>query len=171
MRHTKVDAAYYYRALTPRWSHDPLSGEGAAITGGRFNPEGYAALYLSSDPKAALYEAAQSQFIIPPKTVCTYQISINAVVDFSAGYNAKDWIKEWSVWDMNWRKALHIDKRRPATWEIAQKLISDGAKGLLFPSLRSKGHTNLVIFLTNIEAADSISVIDPEGDLPGAPTA
>lgn len=171
MRHTKVDAAYYYRALTPRWSHDPLSGEGAAITGGRFNPEGYAALYLSSDPKAALYEAAQSQIIIPPKTVCTYQISINAVVDFSAGYNAKDWIKEWSVWDMNWRKALHIDKRRPATWEIAQKLISDGAKGLLFPSLRSKGHTNLVIFLTNIEAADSISVIDPEGDLPGAPTA
>lgn len=171
MRRKKIDAAYYYRALTPRWSHDPLSGEGAAITGGRFNPEGYAALYLSSDPKAALYEAAQSQIIIPPRTVCTYQIRIDSIVDFSDGYNAKDWTSEWSIWDMNWRKALHIDKQRPATWEIAQKLISDGVKGLLFPSLKSKGHTNFVIFLTNIEAADSISVIDPQGDLPGTPTA
>ena len=171
MKRTKVDAAYYYRALTPRWSHDPLSGDGAAITGGRFNPEGYAALYLSSDPKAALYEAAQSQIIIPPKTVCTYQVSIDPVVDFSAGYAAKDWSSEWSVWNMNWRKAWHIDKRRPGTWIIAQELISDGVKGLLFPSIKAKHHTNLVIFLTNLEASDSITVIDPQGDLPRMPAA
>lgn len=158
MKHTAIDAAYYYRALTPRWSHDSLSGEGAAITGGRVNPVGYAALYLSSDPKAALYEAAQSQIILPPRTVSTYQISIDPVVDFSEDWNEQDWSSEWSAWNMNWRKAWNIDKLRPQTWEIAERLISDGTKGLLFPSLKAKGHTNLVVFLTNVEDADQITV-------------
>ncbi|WP_439546652.1 RES domain-containing protein [Sandarakinorhabdus sp.] len=39
--------AVFHRYLTPRWSHAPLSGAGAALHGGRFNRPGVPALYLS----------------------------------------------------------------------------------------------------------------------------
>ena len=48
-----------YRAHNPRWSFTPLSGEGAAVHGGRFNPRGTPALYLALDPMTAIKEAAQ----------------------------------------------------------------------------------------------------------------
>ncbi|MFV0302812.1 MAG: RES family NAD+ phosphorylase [Paracoccus sp. (in: a-proteobacteria)] len=37
-----------FRAHNPRWSFEPLSGEGARRHGGRFNPPGVPALYLST---------------------------------------------------------------------------------------------------------------------------
>src|SRR5262249_792496 len=48
-----------YRAHDPRWSFRPLSGDGAAVHGGRFNPKGTPALYLALDPMTAIKEAAQ----------------------------------------------------------------------------------------------------------------
>ena len=48
-----------YRAIDPKWSFGPLSGEGAALRGARFNPPGVPALYLSLDPVTALNEVAQ----------------------------------------------------------------------------------------------------------------
>jgi RES domain-containing protein len=91
-----ISNASLYRAITPRWAHDPLSGEGAATTGGRFNPVGYSALYLTGEPAAAIAEAQQSQLIMPPKTLCSYQISIAAAVDFSQGYSKALHGVEWS---------------------------------------------------------------------------
>jgi len=46
----------YFRAIDPKWSHVPLSGNGAAICGGRFNEPGESALYLSSDAGTAIRE-------------------------------------------------------------------------------------------------------------------
>jgi RES domain-containing protein len=46
-----------YRALQPKWSHAPLSGQGAAIHGGRFNPRRVPALYLSLDVGTAITES------------------------------------------------------------------------------------------------------------------
>jgi RES domain-containing protein len=47
-----------YRAHDPKWSHLPLSGDGAAASGGRFNPKGIPALYLSLSVETALIEVA-----------------------------------------------------------------------------------------------------------------
>jgi len=44
-------AAIFYRALTPRWVHDPASGAGAAKVSGRFNAAGVQAHYLSQEPE------------------------------------------------------------------------------------------------------------------------
>jgi RES domain-containing protein len=52
-------AGLAYRAHDPRWSFRPLSGEGAAVHGGRFNPRGTPALYLALDPMTAIKEASQ----------------------------------------------------------------------------------------------------------------
>ena len=49
-----------WRAHHPRWAYDPTSGEGAALSGGRFNPRGQPALYLSMRPQTAWLEAQQS---------------------------------------------------------------------------------------------------------------
>jgi hypothetical protein len=47
-----------YRAHDPKWSCIPLSGDGAAIDGGRFNPKGIPTFYLSLSIETALKEVA-----------------------------------------------------------------------------------------------------------------
>lgn len=49
-----------YRAHNPRWAFAPNSGEGAALTGGRFNPPGVLALYTSLRFEIAWLEAQQA---------------------------------------------------------------------------------------------------------------
>jgi RES domain-containing protein len=39
----------FYRFLTPKWSHLPSSGAGAAQNGGRFNRPGVEAVYLARE--------------------------------------------------------------------------------------------------------------------------
>jgi RES domain-containing protein len=166
LKTTALAKSIFYRALTPRWAHDPRSGEGAAITGGRFNPVGYAALYLASDPQTAIVEAQQSQLIVPPKTLCAFEISAASIIDFSQGFSGSPQPTQWSMWDCNWRKIWHLERQRPPSWELADDLISDGVAGLLFPSLRNRGGTNLVLFLGNLTGPDEVTVHDPDDDLP-----
>lgn len=49
----------WYRVIVPRYAGAPLSGQGAARQGGRFNRPGQEALYLSLDEAAALAEYQQ----------------------------------------------------------------------------------------------------------------
>ena len=79
-----------YRAHNPRWSWSPLSGEGARINGGRFNPKGVAALYLSLDWGTAVIEANQGfSFRIPPLTIVSYDVDSRDVADLSASNGLK----------------------------------------------------------------------------------
>jgi RES domain-containing protein len=48
-----------YRALNPIYAREPLSGRGAELYGGRFNPKGVPALYTSLSVMTALREANQ----------------------------------------------------------------------------------------------------------------
>ena len=48
-----------YRAHDPRWSFKPLSGDGAAVQGGRFNPKGSAALSFETIRPARRQKQAQ----------------------------------------------------------------------------------------------------------------
>jgi RES domain-containing protein len=48
-----------YRAHDPRWSFKPLSGDGAALYGGRYNRKGVPALYLALDAITAVREITQ----------------------------------------------------------------------------------------------------------------
>ena len=67
-----------YRAHDPQWSFTPLSGAGAAIHGGRFNPRGTEALYLSLTVMTAVKEANQGfAFKILPY-VCSARMKLIA---------------------------------------------------------------------------------------------
>lgn len=159
-------AEVFHRYLTPKWAFDPTSGTGAAIGGGRFNRPGVEALYLSRAPQTALEEYRQGASITPPATLAAYLVSLDQVVDFSAGFDPASWPAEWKGWDCLWRQIARIDGKIPPSWRLGDVLIEAGYRGLLFPSLRDAGGTNLVVFNANLMKDDSVVVHDPEGRLP-----
>ena len=69
-----------YRALNPVYARDPLSGRGAEMYGGRFNPKGTPALYASLSPVTALREANQAG-ALQPTTLVAYQVDVRPVFD------------------------------------------------------------------------------------------
>ena len=48
--------ARYFRLVQVRWAHDAMSGEGARIAGGRWNPPGLPAVYLAESRALAALE-------------------------------------------------------------------------------------------------------------------
>ena len=138
----------FYRYLTPGWAFMPTSGAGAgaAVGGGRFNRPGVEALYLSRGARTALEEYRQGAPITPPATLAAYRVNLADVVDLSDGYDPASWAKDWADWDCAWRKIARIDRKTPPSWTLAEWLTAEGARGLLFPSLRHPGGINLVVF-------------------------
>lgn len=156
----------FYRYLTPKWAYVPLSGAGAAAEGGRFNRAGIEALYLSRTPQTALEEYRQDSSLVPPATLASYIATLTSIVDFSGGFEPDSWSSHWIDWNCSWRKIVRIDKVVPPTWSLADIVISEGHKGILFPSLRHPGGTNLVVFGSNLADTDRLDVHDPDGRLP-----
>ncbi len=69
-----------YRALNPIYAREPLSGRGAELYGGRFNPKGVPALYTSLAIMTALKEANQLGSL-QPTTLVSYDAEIERVFD------------------------------------------------------------------------------------------
>lgn len=158
--------AVLYRYLTSKWAFLPLSGSGAASDGGRFNRIGIEALYLSLAPQTGLEEYRQGSSLVPPATLASYVATIGHVADLSEGYDPTHWSPAWAQWDCSWRKIARIEKSTPPSWVLADEAISAGCKGILFPSLRHPGGTNLVVYPANLESSDRLAVHDPDGHLP-----
>ena len=158
-----------YRAHDPRWSFKPLSGDGAAIHGGRFNPKGHPALYLALDPITAIKEAAQGfARKFEPYVLCTYEIDCEDVVDLrakddrrSAGVAEDDMACAWF--------AEAAAGHEPASWRLARDLIAGGAAGLIAPSYAATaGHAdaNLILWRWSARLPHKVAVFDPSGRLP-----
>jgi RES domain-containing protein len=75
-------ARLYWRVLAPKWAHDPLSCAGAALRGGRFNPPGMPALYMSEEFVTAVAEYEQD-LGIRPGTLYAYDVDSERVVDLA----------------------------------------------------------------------------------------
>ena len=158
-----------YRAHDPRWSYLPLSGAGAAIHGGRFNPKGTPALYLALDPMTAVKEANQGfAHKIEPCVLCSYEVDYADIVDLrddagraESGVAAEDMASAWFS-DL-------AAGRDPSSWRIARRLIAEGAAGTLAPSY-APGATsrdqNLVLWKWSDRPPHKIAVFDPSGRLP-----
>lgn len=155
-----------FRAHTPCWASQPLSGAGAALRGGRFNREGVAALYLSLDELTALREYQQTSAFLPPATLCTYSASLAALVDLRLLQKDAIWDELWHDWREDWRHLrfeLHIE---PPTWVLADLVRAQGHCGILFPSLVHPGGTNVVLYPDLLGDSQSLRVLDPDGRLP-----
>ena len=158
-----------YRAHDPRWSFKPLSGDGAAIHGGRFNPKGTPALYVALDPMTAIKEAAQGfAHKFEPCVLCTYEIDCEDVVDLrgeSSGRTAG--IDEEEMACPGSLTPRRDASRRPGA--SRDRLIADGAAGLIAPSFAHRGgcrrRQSRVVGLGR-RAPHKVAVFDPSGRLP-----
>lgn len=156
-----------YRALNPRWAADPLSGEGAAAHGGRFNAKGTAALYCSLSPLTALREANQVGDL-QPTVLVGYRAEIARVFD---GKNevalAAFGMSAPGLADPSWRIAMRDDGEVP-TQAFAKRLIAAKYDGLLVPSFARAATAedfNLVLWRWN----GMIELIDDEKRLQQSP--
>ena len=158
-----------YRGHDPRWSFKPLSGEGAAVHGGRFNPQGVRALYLALDLVTAVQEINQG-FVrrIDPLVLCSYDIDCADIVDLrlapAQAAHGLDPAQMACGWMMLAKSGI-----APPTWTLAQRLRAGGAAGLLAPSYApgvKPEAANLVLWTWTPILPHRCTVHDPSGRLP-----
>ena len=155
-----------FRALNPLYARDPLSGEGAARFGGRFNPRGTPALYTALSIGTAIREANQVGDL-QPTTLVAYRAALANLFDCrDAGALAAHGMRTDDLADPAWREAMGKGKPAP-TQRFALTLIAAGHPGLLVRSFaRGAGpeDLNIVLWRWSEEGAD-LSVIDDEDRL------
>jgi RES domain-containing protein len=158
-----------YRAHDPKWAFSPLSGDGAKSKGGRFNPVGMPALYLSLTLEGMLLEMGHGlAHRFDPLTICSYEVDMDHVVDLTtdeARASARVALAELAcAW------ALDLATGRvPASWAIAKPLIASGAAGVLVPSFATGARPdmqNLVAWKWGGDLPHRIAVYDPDHRLP-----
>jgi RES domain-containing protein len=155
-----------YRGHDPRWAWTPLSGEGAAIRGGRFNPKGVPALYLALTLSGVFVEMGHGfGRALNALTICSYEVDVDDIVDLRTDADRK-------------REGVGLDAlsgawigtpSTPPSWIIAQRLIDRGAAGLLVPSFATGATAdmaNLVLWTWGPDRPHRIEVHDPSGRLP-----
>jgi len=159
-----------YRAHNPRWSWSPLSGDGARLHGGRFNPKGVAALYLSLDWSTAVLEANQGFALrFPPLTLVSYDVDCDDIADLTSAdvrgrlnVTRRDLACAWK---------LLADTGKPVpSWVIAQRLIDARLAGVIVPSFAAgadRHAKNLVLWRWSDAPPHKVTVIDAERRLPG----
>ena len=158
-----------YRAHDPKWSFKPMSGEGAAIDGGRFNPKGMEALYLGLTIECAIREANQGfAFKINPCVLCCYDVDCDDIADLRT--DASRTRHGVTLADLNCPWAADLaDGRDPPSWDVARRLIAKGRAGILVPSFAlTASPEDQVLVLWHCSAARprQVRVFDPSGRLP-----
>ena len=156
-----------YRALNPVWASKPLSGDGAARFGGRFNAVGMPALYCSLRPLTALREANQVGDL-QPTVLVAYNAQIEQVFDGrSVGALADFRMTVELLADPRWRDEVAANAEAQ-TQTFARSLIERGYNGLLVPSFaRGAGadDLNLVLWRWGPKPPSRIELIDDENRL------
>ncbi len=160
---------FVYRAHHPRWAFSPLSGEGAARYGGRFNPIGMPALYTARRMQTAWAEAQQAfPFKAQPMTLCAYEVDCADVADLtdpavvaSLGVTREMLACPW--------EDLASRRQTPPSWDLARRLQAAGIAAIMVPSFAAGAtaeDVNLVFWQWSPTPPHRVTVIDDEGRLP-----
>lgn len=123
-----------YRALNPIWAAKPMSGDGAKLHGGRFNPKGTPALYCALTVMGAVAEVNQIGRPFEPVILVSYgadRADIFDATDASALLQRKVAAKTLAAddWRLQMRRSGQSDGQ-----SLAQNLITAGYAGMLVPS-------------------------------------
>ncbi|MDY6948712.1 RES family NAD+ phosphorylase [Pseudorhizobium marinum] len=158
-----------YRAHDPRWAFKPISGDGAAIRGARFNPKGVPALYLAASIMTAVKEANQGfAHRIDPCVLCSYEVDCCDLADLTTEEGRAEYAVEFSEISCAWALSL-TQGLRPASWAIYDRLVSKGIAGILVPSFApgsKQDDVNLVLWDWGPDLPHQVTVFDPSGRLP-----
>lgn len=156
-----------FRALNPVYAHEPLSGRGAELYGGRFNPKGVPALYTSLDIATALREANQVGSL-QPTTLASYDADIGAVFDARDAEALRSEGVDFSLLaDPAWRNQMKA-AGEAMTQRFARSLMNKGFHGLLvrsFAAGTTSENLNLVLWRWGDGSPSRLTLIDDEGRL------
>lgn len=156
-----------YRALNPVYAREPMSGRGAELYGGRFNPKGVPALYVSTSVQTALREANQVGDLQPTTLVC-YRAKIEMVFDTTnKAAISTSGLDEAGLADPTWRDQMKTTGEA-RTQRFARGLIAAGYNGLLVRSFAKgagSGDLNLVLWKWDSTAPSHLELIDDEDRL------
>lgn len=159
-----------FRAHNPRWSWQPLSGEGAALYGGRFNAKGQPALYLATDMATAMREVAHGfpTRLVDPLTIVSYEVDCADVVNLTSERVLRSKGITPGQLACGWM-ALQEDGKPVPSQIIAARLIADGVAGILVrsfaPGSTAENH-NLVLWRWGNDLPHRVRVHDPDGRIP-----
>ena len=160
-------AGTFYRGHDPKWAWTPLSGEGAAIHGGRWNPKGMPALYLGSDIMGVVAEMGHGLVDrIRPLTMCSYVVDCDDVADLTTEAGRGEHGVEPAAMACPWF-LIAAEGGEPPSWAIARRLIEEDHAGILVPSFAPLSrHINLVLWDWGPDLPHKVEVHDPTGQLP-----
>lgn len=156
-----------WRAFVPRWAHLPLSGEGAARFGGRWNPVGSPTIYAARELSTAWAEYNQG-FVQHPALIARLELTGARLADLtdeailSAAGVGPD------IHRCEWRAVLDAG-RTPETHLLRDRLLAQDFHGVIYPSFMSPGGTCVALWSWNEEGAPRLEVVDPDGRLPKTP--
>ncbi|MEC5292958.1 RES family NAD+ phosphorylase [Aurantimonas sp. C2-6-R+9] len=156
-----------YRALNPIYAREPLSGRGAELYGGRFNPKGVPALYSSLTVMTALREANQAGSL-QPTTLVSYDAEFEGVFDCrdEAALHAEA-MDPAALADGSWRDQMKATGEA-RTQALARRLIAKGFRAMLVRSFApgaAEDDLNLVLWRWGDTAPSRLTLIDDENRL------
>ena len=153
-----------WRAFVPRWAHMPLSGDGAARFGGRWNPVGQPTIYAARELSTAWAEYNQG-FVQHPALIVRLEFSGAALADLTDANVLAEFGVDETIHRCEWRDWL--DKGLvPPTHALQAQLRARGFHGAVYPSFMSPGGTCVALWHWNGAGDPRIAVVDPEARLP-----
>jgi len=142
--------------VPPRWAHAPLSGEGARLHGGRYNPPGIQAFYSALDPHTAYAEYTQALYD-RPGLLCSFDIEAARIIDLTSaeglaavGLTEPDLQSRW------------FGRGDAPTQMRALRLSGEGVDGLIYASHQHGLGRNLVLWRWN--GPPSVTLVDRLGE-------
>jgi RES domain-containing protein len=153
-----------WRAFVPRWAYMPLSGEGAARFGGRWNPVGQPTIYAARELSTAWAEYNQG-FVQHPALIAQLRLDAARLVDLTDPAELDARRIDPSIHACEWRDAMDRGKV-PETHRLRKRLMGEGADGAIYPSFMSPGGTCVALWRWNAPGAPRLTVVDPDHRLP-----
>lgn len=156
-----------WRAYVPRWAHLPLSGDGAARFGGRWNPVGSPAIYAALELSTAWAEYNQG-FVQHPALIVRMELHGGEIADLLDDAILERLGTSAAIHKCEWRE-MFAEGQEPPTHILRSRLLEDGLDGVIYPSFMSPGGRCLALWRWNGPGEPRLEIVDPDGRLPKTP--
>ena len=103
---------------------------------------------------------------IRPGTLCAYDVKSERIADLANARTLEALGVDAAVLRSPWQHVAFVEKRKPPTWTLVERLLAQNVDGIRVASVQVTG-LNLVLWRWNVEGAARVLALDPLRDLPG----